>query len=121
MLAVGGTSGGVTVCLPNISVFKGEEDSKSNSEDYEKWRRSAVNKCSTYVNDYSALLYLEDRIKGNAWDLIKYEIVSAKSYLDILDALDEYFGAETYEKEIEAKTALRDDLLMQKNSKTFVA
>jgi len=40
--------------------------------------------------------------------LIKYNITSAKSYLDILEVIDEHFGAETYEKEIEAEALLRD-------------
>lgn len=117
--SVTGTSGGVTIRLPDISVFKGEDEGKD--EDYEKWRRSAVNKCSTYVNDHAALIYLEDRIKGNAWDLIKYDITSAKSYLDILEVMDEHFGAETYEKEMEAEALLRDQhTLVQKQGEAFV-
>jgi hypothetical protein len=110
-------SGGVTFRLPDIEVFTG----KDKDEDYEKWRRTAVHKCQTYVDNQAGMVYLETRVKGNAWDLIKHDIQGAKHYLDILEAMDVYFEQEAYEKVMEAETALRDSSLQQKNGETFVS
>jgi hypothetical protein len=110
-------SGGVTFRLPDIDIFSG----KDSDEDYEKWCRTAVHKCETYIDARAGMVYLETRIKGNAWDLIKHDIKSAKHYLDILDAMDVYFEQEGYKKVMEAENALRDQSLQQKNGETFVA
>jgi hypothetical protein len=110
-------SGGVTFRLPDIDVFSG----KDTDEDYEKWRRTAVHKCDTYMDERAGMVYLETRVKGNAWDLIKHDLIGAKHYLDILDAMDVYFKQETYEKVMEAENSLRDSSLQQKNGETFVS
>jgi hypothetical protein len=55
------------------------------------------------MDERAGIVYLETRVKGNAWDLIKHDLIGAKHYLDILDAMDVYFKQETYEKVIEAE------------------
>ncbi|KAI4959044.1 hypothetical protein J4E86_002764 [Alternaria arbusti] len=98
--------------MPDITEFRGDSD-----QDYERWRETAVDKCSTIPDPALRVVYLKRYIAGKAWPIIKK--MKATNFMDYLDALDGTYL--TYDQFGEAETALMDGSLRQKSGETFAA
>jgi hypothetical protein len=111
-----GATTGVRFKLNDIKIFTGDE--AVDKIPYDKWRRMAIAKCDSIPED-NQVQYLESRIEGDAWDFI--DDVKAISYLDLLEALDPFYGNSTYEKISDALSKLTDPKqpLKQRNDESF--
>ena len=117
MQEVASTVGGertTTFKLPDIEVWKGGDTSK----DYSKWRRLAVQKCETLPVDRQ-IQYLEAKVDGDAWVYIEDSVDDFRSYMDILETLDTYFGRSTFERVQEAQTKISDGSLLMGRTEKF--
>jgi DNA-dependent RNA polymerase auxiliary subunit epsilon len=97
--------------FPDIDSFLGAA-----AEDYERWRRTAMAKCSTLPEEERMrVIYLERYIKGDAWELISSD--HPQHHIDIIDRLDDVYL--TYDRISKAETKLIDSNLKQKDSESF--
>ncbi|KAL7771040.1 hypothetical protein CFE70_000981 [Pyrenophora teres f. teres 0-1] len=98
--------------MPDIKEFCGEA-----TDDYERWRETAVDKCASLPDETYRIAYLKQKISGNAWPIIKKMKVT--DHMDYLDALDGTYL--TYDQFGEAETSLMNGGLRQKQGETFAA
>ncbi|KAL7771025.1 hypothetical protein CFE70_000966 [Pyrenophora teres f. teres 0-1] len=98
--------------MPDIKEFCGEA-----TDDYERWRETAVDKCASLPNETYRIAYLKQKISGNAWPIIKK--IKVTDHMDYLDALNGTYL--TYDQFGEAETSLINGGLRQKQGETFAA
>ncbi|KAG9379207.1 Asp-protease-2 multi-domain protein [Pyrenophora tritici-repentis] len=94
------------------AALEGNDDTKN----YDKWRRSAIQKCESLPED-KQLAYLEMKVDGAAWQYI--DDLKFEHYLDLLEGLDPYYARSTYEKVSEAQSQLADGSLKMGSSESF--